>query len=41
MSEIKIISTADEINSYLENLRKRNINKIAIDLEGDQGSVKY
>lgn len=41
MSEIKIISTSDEINLYLENLRERNIKKIALDLEGDQGSVKY
>jgi len=41
MSEIKIISTSDEIYLYLENLRKRNITKIALDLEGDQGSIKY
>jgi len=41
MPEIKIISTENEIISYLENLRKDGINKIALDLEGDQGSIKY
>jgi ribonuclease D len=41
MSEIKIISTAFEINQYLYSLRKRKIQKIALDLEGDQGSIKY
>ena len=41
MSEIKIISTEKEISSYLENLRSRRIKKIAIDLEGDQGSINY
>ena len=41
MSEIKIISTEKEIASYLENLRSRGIKKIAIDLEGDQGSINY
>lgn len=41
MSEIKIISTEKEIESYLENLRSRGIKKIAIDLEGDQGSINY
>jgi len=41
MSEIKIISAANEITSYLENLQHRNVTKIALDLEGDQGSIKY
>ena len=41
MSEIKIISTENEITLYLESLRKNGITKIALDLEGDQGSIKY
>mgnify|MGYP001369264635 CR=1 FL=1 len=41
MSDIKIISTGSGIASYLENLRREKIKKIALDLEGDQGSVKY
>ncbi len=41
MLNIKIISTENEISSYLEYLRKENIKKIALDLEGDQGSIKY
>lgn len=41
MSEIKIITTEDEIASYLKNLRGEGIKKIALDLEGDQGSIKY
>jgi ribonuclease D len=41
MSEIKIISTGKDIAAYLENLRSRNITKIALDLEGDQGSINY
>ncbi len=41
MSEIKIISTEKEIALYLENLRSRGIEQIALDLEGDQGSINY
>ena len=41
MSDIKIISSGNGIASYLENLRREKIKKIALDLEGDQGSVKY
>ena len=41
MTEIKIISTEEEIESYLENIRMRGIKKIALDLEGDQGIINY
>ncbi len=41
MSEIKIISTGKDIAAYLENLRSRKIDRIALDLEGDQGSINY
>ena len=41
MAEIKIISTEEEIESYLENIRQRGIKKIALDLEGDQGIINY
>jgi ribonuclease D len=41
MSDIKIISSENGITSYLENLRSKKIDKIALDLEGDQGSIKY
>jgi len=41
MSDIKIISTEQEIALYLEYLRRKKIKKIALDLEGDQGSIKY
>jgi len=41
MSEITIISTEKDIATYLEDLRIRGIKKIALDLEGDQGSINY
>jgi len=41
MSEIRIIATENDIAFYLENLRREGIKQIALDLEGDQGSVKY
>jgi len=41
MSEIRIISDENEIAAYLEDLRSRGIKKIALDLEGDQGSIRY
>ncbi len=41
MSEIKIISTEKDIALYLQNLRERGVQKIALDLEGDQGSINY
>jgi len=41
MAEIKIISTEEEIELYLEDIRKRGIKKIALDLEGDQGIINY
>ncbi len=41
MSEIKIISTEKDIAAYLEDLRIRGVKKIALDLEGDQGSINY
>ena len=41
MTEIKIISTEEEIESYLADIRKRRIKKIALDLEGDQGIINY
>lgn len=41
MSDIRIISTEKEIELYLEKLRSDEINTIALDLEGDQGSIKY
>jgi ribonuclease D len=41
MTEIKIISTEEEIKIYLEDIRKRGIKKIALDLEGDQGIINY
>jgi len=41
MTDIKIISTQEEIESYLEDLRHRGIKKIALDLEGDQGIINY
>lgn len=41
MPEIKIISNEKDITTYLEKLRMEKITKIALDLEGDQGSIKY
>jgi len=41
MSEIKIISSEKDIYLYLEKLRREKITKIALDLEGDQGSINY
>jgi ribonuclease D len=41
MTEIKIISTEAEIESYLEDIRMRGVKKIALDLEGDQGIINY
>lgn len=41
MSNIKIISNEKDIASYLEQLRKSDTKKIALDLEGDQGSINY
>ncbi|MDR0306270.1 MAG: hypothetical protein LBI42_05455 [Chitinispirillales bacterium] len=37
----RIITTEEELNSYLDSLRKRQVKKIALDLEGDQGSFRY
>lgn len=41
MSELKIISNGQEIAEYLEDLRSRGVKNIALDLEGDQGSINY
>lgn len=41
MPEIKILTTEAELASYLEYLRREGIKKIALDLEGDQGSIRY
>ncbi|MCL2155073.1 MAG: hypothetical protein FWH53_05350 [Leptospirales bacterium] len=41
MAEIKIISTEEEIELYLEDIRNRGIKKIGLDLEGDQGIINY
>lgn len=41
MKKITIISSDNEIAAYLDYLRKENIKKIALDLEGDQGSINY
>ena len=41
MAEIKIISTEEEIELYLEDIKNRGIKKIALDLEGDQGIINY
>lgn len=41
MPEIKIISSEKDISLYHESLLKSGIKKIALDLEGDQGSIRY
>lgn len=41
MPDIKIISSDREISLYHESLLKRGVKKIALDLEGDQGSIRY
>ena len=41
MAPISIIETEEELGVYYKSLLSLNTSKIAIDLEGDQGSVKY
>lgn len=41
MNTIRLIETEAELTGYLGNLRKKEITKIALDLEGDQGSIHY
>ena len=37
----RVIVTEEELRRYLDNLRKKQIKKIALDMEGDQGSFRY
>jgi len=37
----RVIVTEEELKNYLDNLRKKQIKKIALDMEGDQGSFRY
>ncbi|MCL2182141.1 MAG: hypothetical protein FWB85_01550 [Chitinispirillia bacterium] len=39
--ESKIITTEEELKGYFDNLRKKGINKLALDMEGDQGMFHY
>jgi ribonuclease D len=41
MLPIKIIENEKDLSEYYNSLIKHKINKIALDMEGDQGSVKY
>jgi len=37
----RVIVTEEELRNYLDNLRKKRVKKIALDMEGDQGSFRY
>ncbi|KMQ50248.1 Ribonuclease D [Chitinispirillum alkaliphilum] len=37
----RIIETEEELIQYVGNLRKKGIKEICLDLEGDQGSIRY
>ena len=37
----RVIVTEEELKNYLDNLRRKQIKKIALDMEGDQGSFRY
>ena len=39
--EIRIISSDNELSVYFSALKEHGINRVAIDLEGDQGSINY
>jgi ribonuclease D len=41
MKQIDILSTAAAVKGYLENLRLRRVEALALDLEADQGSYRY
>jgi ribonuclease D len=41
MLPIKIIENEKDLSEYYNSLIKHKINRIALDMEGDQGSVKY
>lgn len=41
MLSIDIIETEKDLGEYYNSLLKKNISRIALDMEGDQGSVKY
>ncbi len=41
INRMRIIENEDDLAGYLSALRKKDIKKIAIDLEGDQGQINY
>ncbi len=41
MLPIHIIETEKDLSEYYNSMLKKNITRIALDMEGDQGSVKY
>lgn len=41
MNALRLIETEESFKLYLADLRKAGITKIALDLEGDQGSIRY
>lgn len=41
MNTIRVIETEKEISVYLADLREKKTTAIALDLEGDQGSIRY
>ena len=41
MLPVHIIETEKNLGDYYDSLLKKNITRIALDMEGDQGSVKY
>lgn len=41
VNRIRIIDNEDDLAGYLSILRKKNVKRIAIDLEGDQGQINY
>jgi len=40
-SRVRIIETEADLAAYLEKLRKNGVKEIALDLEGDQGTIHY
>jgi len=40
-SAIRMINSSSDLAAYLSSLRSKDIKKIAIDLEGDQGQINY
>ncbi len=41
MKQIELLSTANSVKAYLQDLRSRGVAALALDLEADQGSYRY